>query len=61
MAKETTKVSTPKKRKVKAATLLVYIEDYMEGETINNDDDIATLTGRLRDSIVDEAKAKARS
>ena len=53
--------TTPKKRKVKAATLLVYIEDYMEQENISNEDEVSTLVGRLRDTIVDEAKAKARS
>ena len=57
-AKKTAPKHTP--RVPKAASLLVYLEDYLDTSDIGTDQSIAAVINRLEDSIVAESKAKIR-
>ena len=57
-AKKATKKFVP--RVPKAATLLVYLEDYMKASKIKDDAPISNVLGSLKESIITESTAKIR-
>lgn len=66
MAKADSKTKTNTKTKAKrriptAVNLLIYLEDYMKEADIGADQSLSNVLIRLNESIVAEAKQRARS
>lgn len=57
--KKTARAHTP--RVPKAASLLVYLEEYLEASGIGADKSISAVIDKLKDSIVAESTAKIRN
>ena len=57
-AKKATKKFVP--RVPKAATLLVYLEDYMKASKIKDDAPISNVLGSLKESIITESTMRSR-
>ena len=57
---KTTTKTTTKRRVPTAVNLLIYLEDYIEAEDIGSDLSLSVVFDRLNNSILTEAKQRAR-